>query len=97
MGMFDYIDYECNCPDCGAVVKGFQSKDGFCVMETLKPSDVKSFYSSCDKCKVWLEFTVVKKKITCPRCLEVSDYDSDNIQVTLERRYRTDLQGEANK
>lgn len=56
MGMFDWIDYECVCPICRSKVDGFQSKDGVCELEHLKPQDVEEFYSSCKKCGSWLEF-----------------------------------------
>lgn len=56
MGMFDYVNYECECPECGGKVSGFQSKDGECLMDTLETKDVSNFYSSCDECGGWIEF-----------------------------------------
>jgi len=57
MGMFDNVDYKCDCPKCGSSVSGFQSKDGDCVLETIKPGSVYNFYSSCNNCGVWIDFT----------------------------------------
>jgi transcription elongation factor Elf1 len=59
MGMFDYINYEMNCPQCGEKVNGFQSKDGPCALETLDFRQVNNFYASCDNCGHWIEFNFV--------------------------------------
>jgi hypothetical protein len=56
MGMFDYVDFECDCPSCGEKVTGFQSKDGPRELRTLKPWYVNNFYTSCSKCKRWVEY-----------------------------------------
>ena len=56
MGMFDYVDYECVCPVCKSKVSGFQSKDGDCMMETLNPLSLHSFYTSCEQCGCWIQF-----------------------------------------
>jgi len=57
--MFDNIKYEADCPECGTrVIVGWQSKDGPCDLETLRPEQVRGFYTSCPKCKAWLEATV---------------------------------------
>jgi hypothetical protein len=58
MGMFDYIKYSCACPECGAIVREWQSKDGPCVMSTLDPWRVENFYTSCPGCKTWLDANV---------------------------------------
>ena len=56
MGMFDYVNYECTCPVCHSKIGGFQSKSGDCLLETLEPSEVTNFYSSCNKCGCWIDF-----------------------------------------
>lgn len=56
MGMFDHIDFSCPCPFCEKEVSGFQSKDGPCQLETLKPWEVTNFYAGCRHCKSWIEF-----------------------------------------
>ena len=60
MGMFDYVNHEAKCPECGAIVDGFQSKDGPCELITLEISDVDNFYTDCAKCNAWLEYERVK-------------------------------------
>jgi hypothetical protein len=60
MGMFDNVSYECACPVCHDKVDGFQSKDGECIMETLEPSQVCTFYTTCGNCGCWLEFNATK-------------------------------------
>jgi phage FluMu protein Com len=57
MGMFDWIDFEMECPVCKTKVDGFQSKDGSCSLHRLSPYEVFNFYTSCPKCKTWIEFT----------------------------------------
>lgn len=54
--MFDYVNYECDCPVCGNEVDGFQSKSGDCLLEVLEPAQVDFFYSSCAQCRSHLEF-----------------------------------------
>lgn len=56
MGMFDYVEFEMPCPNCGSVVDNFQSKDGSCSLGTLKIADVNNFYDFCNKCGAWIEF-----------------------------------------
>lgn len=58
MGMFDFINYKANCENCGKELTEFQSKDGECLMRTLQPKDVDSFYSICDNCNAWHDFEV---------------------------------------
>ena len=65
MGMFDYVNYECICPECGSDVIGFQSKDGECYLNHLNPLSVDNFYTSCDGCDSWIEFMAMDK-ITLP-------------------------------
>lgn len=60
MGMFDWVDYECVCPQCNNKVRGFQTKDGDCTLDTVKHTDVENFYSTCNTCKCWIEFTEEK-------------------------------------
>lgn len=60
MGMFDYINYECQCPVCHTKVSGFQSKDGDCMMDEIEPTKVNHFYSICKKCGCWIAFNAKK-------------------------------------
>ena len=50
MGMFDWVDFETECPNCGNLVDGFQSKDGPCELGTISPFSVDYFYSRCELC-----------------------------------------------
>lgn len=72
MGMFDYVNFEINCPVCSSKVTGFQSKDKNCDLLCLEFWQVDNFYSSCDKCGAWIEFNIkeeVRKRFT------INDYE----------------------
>ena len=56
MGMYDYVDFEQDCPICHAKIAGFQSKDKGCQLELYKPDEVSRFYAQCHKCKLWVEY-----------------------------------------
>lgn len=60
MGMFDYVDAVIRCPYCGELINDFQSKDGDCLLEKISPYDVRTFYSSCNSCKEWVQIDVEK-------------------------------------
>ena len=61
MGMFDSIELKMPCPECGAEIDGFQSKDGDCVLATLQPYETQYCYSGCDKCGAWVELSASVK------------------------------------
>lgn len=59
MGMFNYVDHECECPKCGEFVAGFQTKDQShneltCI--TVPVEEVDNFYGDCAACGLWIEF-----------------------------------------
>jgi hypothetical protein len=57
MGMFDYINGpQMKCVECDAELRGWQSKDGPCELDTLDFTQVDRFYTSCDKCGTWHEW-----------------------------------------
>ena len=58
MGMYDHINFEDKCPDCGEKVINFQSKNGPCLMAELEFWEVNNFYSWCTKCDIWIEYTL---------------------------------------
>lgn len=58
MGMFDYVNFKMQCPNCGRETENFQSKDGKCWLETVEPDTVDEFYTMC-RCDTWIEFSRV--------------------------------------
>lgn len=76
MGMFDYINFKCDCPVCGAEIEGFQSKDGPSDLVTLEYWEVDRFYSECPKCLAWIDFIREGKKPYAP----INDYK----QIVIE-------------
>ena len=67
MGMFDNVNVKVRC-ECGHLQDDFQSKDGPCFLEKVELSDVREFYSGCDKCGKRIHF---RQKF--PRSIE--DFD----------------------
>ena len=86
MGMFDYVNFSMPCPTCGALIDGFQSKDGPCERRSLEPDDVDDFYSTCDSCGKWVEITrhphLPSERRTVPLSLE----QVQNLGFTLVTR-----------
>jgi len=70
--MFDEITEvpEQKCQGCGAVLGGWQSKDGPCECTEVAFWRVSNFYTSCAKCGMWHDFSL--KTEPTPRPL--SDY-----------------------
>jgi hypothetical protein len=54
MGMFDYINFKANCPECGTEITNWQSKNGKCALEVLEPWQVKVFHALCNNCKTFI-------------------------------------------
>jgi hypothetical protein len=54
--MFDYVNFEMPCPNCGETLNRFQTKDSECTMDTVEPDGIGNFYALC-KCKHWVEFS----------------------------------------
>lgn len=61
MGMYDYVDFECECPKCGKQLKGFQTKDLDCSLEQVKPWETERFYSFCNNCKTYIQYNRIVK------------------------------------
>lgn len=76
MGMFDWVNFEYDCPICGSKVTGFQSKDGPCELKTLEYWQVNNFYTHCDTCDYWVEFKL-KKELRNPY-RPIEDYEINN-------------------
>lgn len=78
MGMYDYVKIECNCPLCGRLMKGFQTKDGPCFLGTLVPGVSKvdpqlrfiTTYTSCIHGIELDEDTDLGDKISCLNVLK---------------------------
>jgi hypothetical protein len=57
MGMFDYVNVEMPCPHCDKPMRGFQTKDSACEMDTVDPDGIANLYATCQNCKRWIEFS----------------------------------------
>ena len=78
MGMFDYVKFECECPECREPLSGFQSKDGDCVLETVEPEKVRRWYTSCPACKHWIEYGWPEPVDRVPILLKNESLEKDN-------------------
>lgn len=76
MGMFDYVNFEMDCPKCGNKVLGFQTKSAYCVLERVDPVAIDNFYSSC-KCGNWIEFN--RNKLPEPEKARAEPYTVDEV------------------
>lgn len=62
MGMYDNVDAPAQaCPSCKAkgavgVLHDWQTKDGDCMLSTLKVREVHNFYTFCTRCSQWAEY-----------------------------------------
>lgn len=56
MGLFNYVNFEMNCPGCGSLLRDFQTKDGHCCLDMVEIEAVTEFYALCGKCNHWTEF-----------------------------------------
>src|SRR5687767_491212 len=57
MGMFDWVNFKMPCPECGAEMTGFQTKDTDCSMAEVEPDATNNFYSGCEHCGAWVEIS----------------------------------------
>ena len=71
MGIFDYVNFEMDCPQCGEPLKDFQTKDGNCYLNRVEFWEVDHFYDNCESCDTWVEFN--RKKPMAPQPIE--DYE----------------------
>jgi len=55
MGMFDDVNVVIACPDCGKDVTEFQTKDHYCALKLIDPTEIDNFYTSCE-CGRRIEF-----------------------------------------
>lgn len=78
MGMFDYVNVTLPCFKCSTIVTGFQSKDGDCQLHTLEYWQVDNFYTKCDNCNTWINYTINR---SLRPYLDISAYSVDNIDI----------------
>ena len=52
---FDWVEYTCPCPNCGAEVDGFQTKDLCRQLDRIDYRTVYHFYAMCH-CGTWIDF-----------------------------------------
>jgi len=71
MGMFDYIKFEIECPECEHKVNNFQSKDAGCLLDKLDFWEVDNFYDTCENCGLWIVFNRKNPRAVAP----ISDYE----------------------
>lgn len=57
MGMYNWVDFEIECPNCGGKIDSFQSKPWNGKLERLDPWNVEEeFHDGCDQCGAWIEY-----------------------------------------
>ena len=52
---FDWVDYACCCPHCGADVETFRTKDLCNQQDRVDHRIVQHFYAEC-RCGAWIDF-----------------------------------------
>lgn len=62
MGMHDYVNFEMKCPNCGTMLRDWQTKDGKCLLEVVEIDTIDEFYTSCQKCRTWYSFSRKKPR-----------------------------------
>lgn len=72
MGMYDVVNYECDCPVCGAKAFDFQSKDKDCLLNSVEPTDLDNFYTHCFECECWIEMDRIGEN-TFRRTVQIKD------------------------
>ena len=53
--VFDWVDFACSCPSCGARVEGFRTKDLCNQADTVDFRIANHFYAECH-CGAWIDF-----------------------------------------
>lgn len=57
MGMFDYVNHRgTSCSKCGCELTEWQTKDAARNFDTVEPSSVQYFYTSCNNCHTWFDY-----------------------------------------
>ena len=91
MAMFDYVEgFECKCPQCGATVDEFQTKQLECLMESVDFVFVDYFYTHCEVCQAWITVEIkeetAKKFFEWRKTLTKDDYEVSAISLENRRK-----------
>lgn len=83
MGLFDDVNFKMKCPVCNKIVDHFQSKDLSCGLNLVEVDLLSNFYSACEGCGAWIEFTRKIKEKDKELCDVLKDFD---MNVTKGKR-----------
>jgi hypothetical protein len=94
IGMFDTVVFSMPCPFCQEIIPDFQSKDGDCILGSLKPHEVRNFYSSCPKCNAWVSCSYIPpqgtgKIVAVASIPEGATHATKEVTVELEYNEKT--------
>jgi len=64
---FDWVDFACQCPSCGARVEGFRTKDLCNQRDRVDFRIANHFYAEC-RCGAWIDF--IRKP-----AVDINDFD----------------------
>lgn len=82
MGMYDNVIAPNVLCQCGALVDGWQSKDGPCTLDDVHINDVDNFYSHCRSCGKWFHFIRKEpKQRTVPAVPTQQELDQFSLRV----------------
>lgn len=56
MGVYNLVDFQINCTNCGTLITQFQTKEGPGIFEIVKFNEVNNFHAICPGCESFLEF-----------------------------------------
>jgi len=96
MGMYDHVEGKFECPECGAMLTGFQTKSYACMLDVLDYRMCDYFYTSCTNCETWVEVNLddkIARKIyeaISKMRLDLCAEDYDVTSQTNEERYGED-------
>lgn len=79
MGAINTVEYKADCINCGAPLKGFQSKSGMYDPDgsTVQPEVCEEFYTDCIVCGQWHDYTVTVKEVDIV-CVSTPRKDRNN-------------------
>ena len=85
MGLFNWVNYEMECPECGHLVVGFQTKDESLVtlyLEKVEINQIGKFYSECDECGLWIEFSLKR-----PPNITIDDFEMKTTRFNTKEEW----------